>query len=83
MNHAGLRFVVALAMIAPAASQAADVAPPAPGASSRLNAIKRRGTLRVAVLNEHPWLKRNPDGAGAPFRGSAWYWPRSMRSVWA
>ena len=45
---------------------------PRPGASQRIDAIRRRGALRVAVLDEYPWLKRNPEGAGAPFQGPAW-----------
>lgn len=47
-------------------------APPAPGTSARVDEIKQRGTLRVAVLPEPPWLKQNTTGAGAPFEGPAW-----------
>ena len=48
------------------------VAVPPPGASGRIDAIKQRGTLRVAVLDEYPWLKQNPGGGGPPFAGPAW-----------
>ena len=51
---------------------AAPAEPPAPGASERVDAIRQRGTLRVAVLDEYPWLKKNPAGASAPFEGPAW-----------
>lgn len=50
----------------------AGAAVPLPGVSSRIDAIKARGALRVAVLDEYPWLKQNPDGAGKPFQGPAW-----------
>jgi polar amino acid transport system substrate-binding protein len=43
-----------------------------PGASSRIDAIRQRGTLRVAVLNEFPWLVQNREGDNAPFHGPAW-----------
>ena len=43
-----------------------------PGAGSRLDAIKARGVLRVAVLDEYPWLKQNRSGVGPPFMGAAW-----------
>ena len=54
------------------AGNASDISVPPPGASSRIDQIKRRGTLRVAVLDEYPWLKQNRDGAGKPFEGTAW-----------
>ena len=54
------------------AGNAADISVPPPGASSRIDEIKRRGILRVAVLDEYPWLKQNTGGAGRPFEGAAW-----------
>ncbi len=54
------------------AARADDTAVPQPGASKRIDAIKQRGTLRVAVLGEYPWLKENTSGGGAPFEGPAW-----------
>lgn len=59
-----------LLVAAPMAAMSAE--PPAPGASERIDAIRQRGTLRVAVLDEYPWLKKNPAGASAPFEGPAW-----------
>jgi len=53
------------------AGSAADVPVPPPGTSSRIDAIQRRGTLRVAVLNEYPWLKQTAGGS-KPFEGPAW-----------
>jgi len=49
-----------------------DVPVPPSGASHRIDEIQRRGTLRVAVLNEYPWLKQDTDGGAAPFEGPAW-----------
>lgn len=55
----------------PSAGIAADFPAPPSGASSRIDAIRQRGSLRVAVLDEYPWLKQNA-GGGEPFRGPAW-----------
>ena len=49
----------------------ADV--PAPGVSKRIDDIKSRGVLRVAVIGEFPWLKENTSGQGEPFEGPAWF----------
>ena len=59
---------------ATAPATAAPIEPPVPmaGASERVDAIRQRGTLRVAVLDEYPWLKRKPAGASSPFQGPAW-----------
>jgi polar amino acid transport system substrate-binding protein len=50
----------------------ADSPVPAPGESKRIDEIKQRGMLRVAVLGEYPWLKENIAGGGEPFEGPAW-----------
>lgn len=39
--------------------------------SGGIDAIRQRGVLRVAVLDEFPWLKER-HGAGDPFEGPAW-----------
>lgn len=48
----------------------ADV--PAPGASPRIDAIKKAGVLRVGVLANTPWLVENTTGSGEPWEGPAW-----------
>lgn len=53
--------------------RAADTDVPAQGVSKRIDDIKSRGALRVAVLGEFPWLKENTSGQGEPFEGPAWY----------
>ena len=65
-------LATALLFATPVAAYAADVLAPPPGASSRIDAIRQRGALRVAVLNEFPWLIQNPAADAAPFRGPAW-----------
>ncbi len=69
---AGLLFAATLLSIMPAVGKAAEVPIPPPGASSRIDAIKERGALRVAVLDEYPWLKQNTNGRNPPFVGPAW-----------
>jgi polar amino acid transport system substrate-binding protein len=67
---AGLLVAAALAVSPTPGSAAADV--PAPGASKKIDEIKERGVLRVAVLAEPPWLAENTTGSGPQYYGSAW-----------
>lgn len=60
------------AMMAASAATAAGTDVPAPGVSKRIDDIKARGTLRVAVLGEAPWLIENTSGTGEPFSGPSW-----------
>ncbi len=55
------------AMLGAALAQAV----PAPGASPRIDAIKKAGVLRVGVLSNSPWLVENTGGGG----GEAWAGP--------
>jgi len=71
MNFA-VRSAFALALLAVAASCAADVAVPAPGTSPRVDAIKKAGALRVGVLANAPWLVENTSGSGEQWSGPAW-----------
>lgn len=45
---------------------------PAPGTSPRVDAIKKSGVLRVAVLANAPWLVENTKGTGDKWSGPAW-----------
>jgi len=47
-------------------------APPAPGASPRVDAIRKAGALRVGVLANAPWLVENTTGSGEKWSGPAW-----------
>ena len=62
-------LLLALALCAPAF---ADVPVPAPGASPRIDAIKKAGVLRVGVLANAPWLVENTTGRGDVWSGPAW-----------
>src|SRR5204863_790206 len=63
-------LLLALALCAPAF---ADVPVPAPGASPRIDAIKKAGVLRVGVLANAPWLVENTtSGPGEAWSGPAW-----------
>lgn len=46
--------------------------PPAPGASPRIDAIRKAGELRVGVLQNAPWLIENTTGSGQAWSGPAW-----------
>jgi polar amino acid transport system substrate-binding protein len=61
-----------LAVLAFALSTYADVPVPAPGASPRVDAIKKAGVLRVGVLANAPWLVENTSGSGETWSGPAW-----------
>src|ERR1700730_4852488 len=45
---------------------------PAPGASPRIDAIRKAGVLRVAVLANAPWLVENTTNSGEKWSGPAW-----------
>ena len=51
---------------------AASTEVPAPGQSPKIDAIKERGSLRVAAIGEFPWLPENTTGSGPQFSGPAW-----------
>ena len=69
-RHSGPAALAGCLLALPAAVQAETPAPE-PGVSSRIDAIRQRGSLRVAVLGEYPWLKQTANGE-APFAGPAW-----------
>ena len=46
--------------------------PPPPGASPRIDAIRKAGVLRVGVVNNPPWLVQNTTGSGEAWSGSSW-----------
>ncbi len=54
---------------------------PAPGASPRIDAIKKAGVLRVAVLANAPWLVENTTGSGDHWSGPAWVLSRGIRQA--
>src|SRR5437667_9415312 len=62
-------LLLALALCGPAF---ADVPVPAPGASPRIDAIKKAGVLRIGVLANAPWLVENTTGQGPAWSGPAW-----------
>jgi polar amino acid transport system substrate-binding protein len=68
------RFIrVVLSVVALASAPAlADVPLPAPGASPRVDAIRKAGVLRVGVLANAPWLVENTTGTGDAWSGPAW-----------
>src|SRR4249920_3968830 len=70
--NARVRYVVAMAAVLFAFPAIADVAVPAPGASPRVDAIKKAGVLRVGVLANAPWLVENTSGSGEAWSGPAW-----------
>jgi len=70
--QAPARYLVAIAAALLALPAAADVAVPAPGASPRVDAIKKAGVLRIGVLANAPWLVENTSGSGDPWSGPAW-----------
>jgi polar amino acid transport system substrate-binding protein len=67
-----IRTLIAGALLATLACQAAAQAVPAPGASARIDAIKKSGVLRAAVLSNPPWLVENTTGSGDAWAGPAW-----------
>jgi len=62
-------LLVAAGITAASLAYADDTTVPAPGVSKRIDDIKARGTLRVGVLPDFPWLVQNMTGTGEPFTG--------------
>jgi polar amino acid transport system substrate-binding protein len=58
-------------LLSPAVPAMAQAVPP-PGASKRIDAIRKAGVLRVAVLANAPWLIENTTGSGPQWSGPAW-----------
>jgi polar amino acid transport system substrate-binding protein len=65
------QLLIACAMIGTAMPALAQQ-PPAQGASPRIDAIRKSGALRVAVLANAPWLIENTTGTGEKWSGPAW-----------
>jgi polar amino acid transport system substrate-binding protein len=74
MNMPKLKLTSTLAGLVMGLASAALFAQavPAPGASPRIDAIKKSGELRVAVLQNSPWLLENTTGSGVAWSGPAW-----------
>src|SRR3989454_320102 len=70
--NAMFRFGAGLAVLAFTLTTNADAPVPAPGASARIDAIKKAGVLRVGVLANAPWLVENTSGSGETWSGPAW-----------
>ncbi|MDR7376177.1 polar amino acid transport system substrate-binding protein [Rhodoferax ferrireducens] len=66
------QIIAAAAVLAAASSAALAQTPPAPGASPRIDAIRKAGVLRVGVVNNPPWLAQNTTGEGEPWAGPSW-----------
>src|SRR5437868_14546531 len=72
MAKLSVRAMLALLAASCSAVALAAVPVPAPGASPRIDAIKKAGVLRVGVLANAPWLVENTSGSGETWSGPAW-----------
>ncbi|MFC5519509.1 transporter substrate-binding domain-containing protein [Polaromonas jejuensis] len=68
----GCQAIALAATLAAAAGAAFAQTPPAPGASPRIDAIRKAGVLRVGVVNNPPWLAQNTTGEGEAWSGPSW-----------
>jgi polar amino acid transport system substrate-binding protein len=67
-----LAGLLAMAAVITAPLPAMGQEAPAPGAIPRIDAIRKAGALRVAVLANAPWLVENTTGGGEQWSGPAW-----------
>src|SRR5438034_9269669 len=65
-------LLAGVASVLAASAAMAQVATGAPDASSRVDAIRKAGALRVGVLANAPWLIENMSGQGEAWSGPAW-----------
>ena len=68
----GVLTLAGVASVLAASAALAQVATGAPGASPRVDAIRKAGALRVGVLANAPWLVENMSGQGEAWSGPAW-----------
>ncbi len=68
----GCKAIALAVTLAATAGAAFAQTPPAPGASPRIDAIRKAGVLRVGVVNNPPWLAQNTSGEGEPWSGPSW-----------
>ncbi len=68
----GTTLAGAFAALAAFGTAAMAQTPPAPGASARIDAIRKAGVIRVGVVNNPPWLVQNTAGDGEDWAGPSW-----------
>ena len=68
----GVLTLAGVVSVLAASAAMAQVATGAPDASPRVDAIRKAGALRVAVLANAPWLIENMSGQGEAWSGPAW-----------
>lgn len=68
----GCKAIALASMLVATAGSAFAQTPPAPGASPRIDAIRKAGVLRVGVVNNPPWLAQNTTGEGEAWSGPSW-----------
>lgn len=68
----GTTLAGAFAALAAFGTAALAQTPPAPGASARIDAIRKAGVIRVGVVNNPPWLVQNTAGDGEDWAGPSW-----------
>ena len=51
---------------------------PEAGKSERIDAILKRGTLKIGVTPAFPWVFRNKSGKGDEYRGSSWVFAKAI-----
>ena len=66
-RRSALRALAFAALLLSVAAHAASTDVPAPGQSPKIDAIKQRGSLRVAAIGEFPWLT-GTTSSGTPRR---------------
>ena len=66
------KIIATAALLATTSFAALAQTPPPPGASPRIDAIKKAGVLRVGVVNNPPWLAQNTTSEGDPWSGPSW-----------
>jgi polar amino acid transport system substrate-binding protein len=69
---AALASTLIAALAGSAAAQSRPPGVPEAGKSERIDAILKRGTLKIGVTPTFPWVFRNKTGAGDEYRGSSW-----------
>jgi polar amino acid transport system substrate-binding protein len=69
--------ILACTLAVSASAQQRPPGVPEAGKSERIDAILKRGTLKVGVTPTFPWVFRNKSGTGDEWRGSSWVFAKA------
>jgi polar amino acid transport system substrate-binding protein len=89
LRNTGVHWIVAAclasmvfaACVGSAVAQSRPPGVPEAGKSERIDAILKRGTLKIGITPAFPWVFRNKTGNGDEYRGSSWVFAKAIAAA--